>query len=108
MSRKENIQKSDWKRVFNHRFIVRNVPFFLFLAAVAVMYIFNGHYSDKLVREITRSEKNIKELQYEYKTVQSEVIFRSKASELVKAVEPLGLRELTSAPVYLADSTKPE
>lgn len=104
MTKKENTSRSDWKRVFNHRFIVRNVPFFLFLAALAVLYIFNGHYSDKLVREITRSEKNIKELQYEYKTVQSEVIFRSKASELVKAVEPLGLKELTSPPVYLADS----
>ncbi len=103
--KKENTQKADWKRVFNHRFIVRNVPFFLFLAALAVLYIFNGHYSDKLVREITRSEKNIKELQYEYKTVQSEVIFRSKASELVKAVEPLGLKELTTPPVYLTDSS---
>lgn len=98
--------KGDWKRFFNYTFIVKNIPFFLFLSALAVLYIFNGHYADKLVRKIATSEKNIKELQYEYKTVQSEVIFRSKSSELIKAVEPLGLRELRSAPVLLNDTMK--
>jgi hypothetical protein len=93
--------KGDWKRRFNYKFIVKNIPFFLFLSALAVIYIYNGHYADKLARKIATSEKNIKELQYEYKTVQSEVIFRSKASELVKAVEPLGLKELKSPPVQL-------
>jgi hypothetical protein len=43
-------------------------------------------------------------LQYEYKTVKGEVLFRSKQSELVKAVEPLGLKELTTSPVVLIDS----
>jgi hypothetical protein len=47
------------------------------------------------------TEKHIKELEYEYKTIKSDVIFRSKASELIKAVAPLGLKELTSAPVLL-------
>ena len=43
----------------------------------------------------------MKELQWEYKTVKSEEMFQSKQSELVKAVEPLGLKELTEAPVVL-------
>jgi len=46
----------------------------------------------------------VKELQYEYKTVKSEVMFRSKQSELARAVEPLGLKELTVAPIVLKDS----
>jgi cell division protein FtsL len=96
--------KGDWKKLFNYRFIVKNIPFFLFLSALAVIYIYNGHYADKLTRKIGTSEKNIKELQYEYKTLQSEVIFRSKASELVKAVAPLGLKELKTPPVQLKDS----
>lgn len=96
--------RGDWKKIFNYKFIVQNIPFFLFLSLLAVLYIFNGHYADKLVRKISASEKNIKELQYEYKTVQSDVIFRSKASELVKAVEPLGLRELKSPAIQLSDS----
>jgi hypothetical protein len=31
-------------------------------------------------------------------------MFRSKQSELVKAVEPLGLKELTASPVVLKDT----
>lgn len=98
-------QKFDWKKLLSHRWVARNIPFFLFLSFLAVLYIYNGHYSDKLLRRISATEKHIKELEYEYKTVKSEVIFRSKASELVKAVEPLGLRELTVPPLVLDDST---
>lgn len=99
-------QKVDWKKFSGHKWVARNIPFFLFLALLAVLYIYNGHYSDKLVRKISATEKHIKELEYEYKTVKSEVIFRSKASELVKAVAPLGLKELITSPVLLATSTR--
>ena len=98
--------KPDWKKLLSHTWVARNIPFFLFLALIAVIYIYNGHYADKLVRRISASEKHIKELEYEYKTVKSDVIFRSKASELAKAVASLGLRELTVPPVLLVDSSK--
>jgi hypothetical protein len=98
--------KTDWKKIFNYQWIAKNIPFFLFLALLAVIYIYNGHYSDKLLRRINATEKRIEELGYEYKTIKSEVIFRSKASELIKAVEPLGLKELTKPPVRLGGSIK--
>ena len=98
------VNKADLRRVFNYNRIVRNIPFFLFLAALAVLYIYNGHHADKLVRKIAVTEKNIKELEYEFKAVKSDLIFRSKASELVKAVEPLGLREPKQPPMLLSDT----
>ena len=94
-------QKIEWRRLLSYKWVVKNIPFFLFLSVLAVLYIYNGHYADKLVRKINVTEKHIKELEYEYKTVKSEVIFRSKASELAKAVEPLGLKELVAPPVVL-------
>ena len=94
-------KKLDWKRFLSHQWVVKNIPFFLFLAVLAVLYIYNGHYEDKMTRKIGSTEKHIKELEYEYKTIKSEVIFRSKASELAKAVEPLGLKELIFAPIVL-------
>jgi cell division protein FtsL len=97
--------KRDWRRLLNYQWIVKNIPFFLFLAVLAVIYIYNGHYADKTVRNINKVSRELKELQYEYKTLKSEVMFRSKQSELAKAVEPLGLKELTSPPVVLTDST---
>jgi hypothetical protein len=92
-----------WKRWLNYQSLVQQVPFFLFLAALAVVYIYNGHYADKTIRNISKTAKEVKELQWEYKTVKSEVMFQSKQSELVKAVEPLGLKELTEPPVVLSN-----
>ena len=98
-------QKFDWKKLISHKWVVRNIPFFLFLTALAVLYIYNGHYTDKLILKISTTEKKIKELEYEYKTIKSDVIFRSKASELIKVVEPLGLKELTEPPVLLGEAS---
>lgn len=93
-----------WKRWLNYHSIVKQVPFFLFLAMLAVFYIYNGHYADNTIRSINKISKEVKELQYEYITVKSEVMFRGKPSELIKAVEPLGLKELVLSPVVLKDS----
>ncbi len=93
-----------WKKWLNYQSIVKQVPFFLFLALLAVLYIYNGHYADKTLRNINRTAKEVKELQYDYKAVKSDVMFRSKQSELVKAVEPLGLKELVFPPVVLPDA----
>ena len=99
------IQKIEWRKFFTYKWVVKNIPFFLFLSVLAVVYIYNGHHADKLIKKIAVSEKNIKELEYEYKSVKSEVIFRSKASELVKVVVPLGLEESMLPPVVInADS----
>lgn len=103
-NQKDRDLKIDWKRWLNYQSIVKQVPFFLFLALLAVVYIYNGHYADKTIRNISRTAKEVKELQYEFKTIKGDVMFRSKQSELVKAVEPLGLKELTESPVVLNDS----
>jgi Bacteriodetes cell division protein (FtsL-like) len=70
-----------WKRLLNYQSIVRQIPFFLFLAALAVVYIYNGHYADRMIREMNKTENEIKELQYEYKSVKGDVLFRSKQSD---------------------------
>jgi cell division protein FtsL len=92
--------------LMGYRWVVRNIGFLLFLAALAVVYIYNGHYADKLSRDLNRTNKELKELQYEYKTLKSEVMFRSKQSELARAVEPFGLKELTRPPFVLIDSVQ--
>ena len=93
-----------WRRWYNNQWIVKNVPYFFFLAALAILYIYNGHYSDNTIKNINKTSKELKELQYEYKTVKSEVMLRSKQSVLVKAVSPLGLKELAEPPYVLRDS----
>ena len=92
--------------MFYNRWIVKNIPFYLFVSALAVIYIANGHYADKMIRKISSTEKHLKEMEYEFKTVKRDVIFRSKESELAKAVAPLGLKELMTPPVKIMDSAR--
>ena len=94
----------NWKRWLNYPSLIKQLPFFLFLALLAVIYIYNGHHADKTIRSISKTAKEVKELQYEYLSVKGEVIFRSKQSEMIKAVEPMGLKELVVSPVVLKDS----
>ncbi len=96
--------KLNWKKWLNYQSLVGQVPFLFFLAFLAVVYIYNGHTADKTVRKINVLAKEVKELQWEYKILKSEVMFRSKPSELSKALRPLGLGELNETPYVLKDS----
>lgn len=103
MDQREN--KLEWRKLLlDYQWIVKNIPFFLFLSLLTVLYIYNGHFAEKTIKDINRSSRELRELKYEYKTIQSELMFQSKQSELVKAVEPLGLRELTEPPLKLKDT----
>ena len=102
--KKNKSNRPAWRRRFNYQWIVKNIPFFLFLAVLAILYIYNGHYSDNTIKNINKTSKELKELQYEFKTLKSEVMLRSKQSELAKAVKPLGLNELITPPYLLKDS----
>jgi hypothetical protein len=101
---KKSAPKKKRRKLKYNKWIVSNIPFYFFISAIAIIYIANGHYADKTMREINMTEKNLKEMEYEFKTVKQEVIFRSKESELAKAVEPLGLKPLMVPPVRIVDT----
>jgi cell division protein FtsL len=83
------------------KWMVHYVPFALFLGLLAVGYIANGHYADDTIRKTDKAVTDLKQLQYEYKTLQAELMYRSKESELLKAVAPLGLKQLDEPPVTI-------
>ena len=83
--------KNPLKGLFNYQWIVKNIPFFLFLAVLTVLYIANGHKSDSTIRMINSTTNQLKDLQFQFKTLKSEVMFRSQEIQIVKATEPLGL-----------------
>jgi cell division protein FtsL len=101
---KEKEVRFNWKKWLNYQSIVKQIPFLIFLAFLAVLYIYNGHTADKTIRKINTLAKEVKELQWEYKDLKSDVMFRSKPSEMVKVLEPAGLTELQESPYVLRDS----
>jgi cell division protein FtsL len=84
-----------------YEWILKNLLFFLFLAVLAIVYIANGHMADNTIRDISVTAKELKELQYEYKSLKSEEMFKSREAQIVQAAAPLGLKISNDPPVKL-------
>jgi len=89
------------KSILNYQWIVMNISLFLFLAFLAILYIANGHLADKTIRKINATQKELKELQFEYKTIKSELMRRSRAIEIENEVAPYGLVVAKEMPIRL-------
>lgn len=86
---------------------IQHVPFILFLAFIAILYIANGYYADDKIREVNRVSNEIKELRTEYISSKSDLMFVSKQSQIAAAVDTLGLKEPVVAPMKIEmDSVK--
>lgn len=83
--------KNALKSILNYQWIVMNTGFFLFLAFIAILYIANGHLTDKTIRKINTTQKELKELQFEYKTLKAELMQKSGAVQMENAMAPYGL-----------------
>jgi Bacteriodetes cell division protein (FtsL-like) len=84
--------KNPLKGLLNYEWIVKNIGFFLFLSVLAVLYIANGHMADKTIRRINAINNELKELQFKYKTLKSELMYKTEESQIVQLVAPMGLK----------------
>ncbi|MCZ2222746.1 MAG: hypothetical protein LC122_03850 [Chitinophagales bacterium] len=87
--------------LFNSQWLTGNMSFFLFLSLLAVIYIANGHWADRTVRNIDKTKKELRDLHFEYKTVKADLMHRSEEAQVLKTVEPLGLKISKEAPQRL-------
>jgi len=78
--------------------VLMNMPFVLFLAFLAGLHIANNHMAENYARTITRTEKEMKELRWQYMTTASSLMKISKQSEVAKLVSTQGIKELRIPP----------
>jgi hypothetical protein len=74
------------------------LPFLVFLCVLVMIYIANSHMAVKNIRDIDRLNKEVKELSWEYKSLKSDLMFKSKLTEVAKTVDTLGIKELVEPP----------
>lgn len=77
---------------------MENLPFILFMVALATVYIANARYAERNVREIQDLQEKVKELNYEYMSLKSELMQSSMESEVAKKVANQGLYPLQDKP----------
>lgn len=85
-------------KVLTGVFDEERAPFFFFLMFMTMVYIANGYYAEDTVRKINKMENELKELRSEYIYTKSDLMFRSKQSEVAKSVADLGIKESTVPP----------
>ena len=78
--------------------VLKNLPFVLFVSFLALIYIANAHYSEKKVRQIQLLQKDVRKLRWYYMALQSDLMYDSKRSEVVKKSEPLGMKSGNAIP----------
>jgi hypothetical protein len=86
--------------------VVSYLPFIFYLTFIAMVYIGNGYQAENTIRDINRLSNELKELRSEYITTKSELMFRSKQSEVAKSLEIYSIKESVVPPKKLVVAIK--
>jgi len=78
----------------------------LFIAVLAVPYIWYAHKTDGKIRELDKLNKEVKEMRSEYVTLKSEIVSKNKQSDIVEKLGDDALKPLEKAPYKIEKKKK--
>ena len=90
--------KMDFNAMLKPENLVKNIPFFLFLVLLTMIYIGNTHSVESTIRRIDKMKSEVKEARWNYMSAKSDLMYKSKQTEVAKAVEEMGLKEMIDPP----------
>lgn len=83
---------------FSSSAFVGYIPFIAFVALLAILYIANRHYAERTVRQIDHLSKEVKEMNWDYKSLSADLMKLTTQSEIAKRVDTMGLKERKAPP----------
>jgi hypothetical protein len=85
------------------KIILKNLGYILLLTLLGAIYIANRFHAEKLTRETTRLQKEVKDLRSESLSTSADLMYASKQSEVFRQVreKELNLEELREPPFEL-------
>ena len=91
--------------ILTKQVIVKQLPFIIFLSFLAGIYIGNRYHAEKVIRDLTKLQNEVKDFRAQAITSASELMFISKQSEVVKMVQEdqLGLEESVEPPYKIKE-----
>lgn len=81
--------------------VLGNMPFILFCAGLMITYIAYGYHTERIVRDLDRTDAELKELRSEYITVRAQLEKTEQQSQVASGIGELGLHESRVPPVKL-------
>ena len=82
----------------SHEKLVANMPYVFFLTFLGILYIANGYYAEKTVKQLYRTTNEIKELRSEYISNKSELEQVKQQSNVAFSIKALELKESLTPP----------
>lgn len=106
VSEKEEVTRNFFRSMLSSEYLassnfMRFLPFIAFVGFLAIVYIANRHFAEKTVRQIDRTSREVKELNWDYKSLSAELMKMSTQTEVAKKAEVLGLKERTTPPMKI-------
>ncbi len=89
----------------NRDAVISILPFLVFLVFLGMLQIANSYYTESIVRQIDKTNKEIKELQTEFITGRSDLMYNTNQSQVASMVESIGLKESRTAPLKIVVAT---
>ncbi len=87
---------------FSSSSFVGYIPFIAFVGLLAILYIANRHYAERTAREIDRLGREVKEMNWDYKSLSADLMKLTTQTEVAKRVDSMGLKERTEPPKKIA------
>ena len=85
----------------SEKIILKNLGYISFIALLAALYIGNRFHAERITREITRLQREVKDLRAESLSTSTDLMFVSKQSEVFRLVREKGLNlEEMKTPPY--------
>lgn len=81
--------------------VLGNMPFILFCAGLMILYISYGYTTERIVRDLSRTDSELKELRSEYITVRADLEKQEQQSHVAAGIGELGLRESRVPPMKI-------
>ena len=78
--------------------VLTQLPFLAYLFVLIMLFIYNSHHSEKIIREADRLQQEVKDLRSEYISELSLLMGESKQSTVAKKLAPFGIKELKTPP----------
>jgi len=91
--------------IFTKQTVLKNLPFLIYVAILAIIYIANTYYAEKTFKKIEKTRTELKELRFQFITTKSTLMYYGKQTEIAKRVNKYGLKE-TTVPPYKIFYTK--
>ncbi len=102
-SEKAELPKNFFTMMFTEGVISKDsathmLPFVVFIAFLAMIYIGNRHFAENNIRDIDKLSKEVKELSWDFKTLKADLMLKSTQTEVAREVDTLGLIESNEPP----------